>query len=323
MPPANSSSPPASEPAVIRLQSIVVTTDFSDAARQALPLAGELANQFGAALSLAYVIPTALPGEWGHIGITFEPKQIASEAWLRLERLRETELPANVAVEPVLLEGGPADRIVAFAKDSEVDLIVVATRGHTALKHFWLGSTTERIVRHAPCPVLVVRAQPVPVRFPSDVLCRFRHILVPTDFSDASQPALRYATAFARRCGGEVTLIHVIEPPPYPEFGYAHVPLKEAGLKRKAIGKLGECCRELELAGIKNGPVIRSGSAFSEITEHARQQGVDLIVIGTHGRSAIAHALLGSTTERVVRHAPCPVLVVRQQERDFISATTA
>lgn len=302
----------------MRLQRIVVTTDFSDAARQTLPLAAELANQFGATLSLVHVFPLSLPGELGHIGIVFEQKRLAAEARLRLERFRQDELPANLPVESVLLEGGPADRIVTFAKDSEADLIIVATSGHTGLKHFLLGSTAERIVRHAPCPVLVVRAQPVPVRFPGDVLCRFQRILVPTDFSEASRPAQRYAAAFAGPCGSEVTFIHVIEPPPYPEFGYAHVPLKEAGLKQEATAKLEVCCRELEQAGINTGYVVRTGSAFCEISEHAREHRDDLIVIGTHGRSAIAHALLGSTTERVVRHAPCPVLVVRQKEHDFV-----
>ena len=319
MPPANPSSTPMSRPAALRLQRIVVTTDFSDAARQALPLATELAGQFGAALSLVHVFPTSLPGELSQIGIVFEQKRLAAEARLRLERYRATELPANLPVETVLLEGGPADQIVAFAKASEADLIVVATRGHTGLKHFWLGSTAERIVRHAPCPVLVVRAQPVPVRFPGEVLCRFQRILVPTDFSEASQPALRYAAAFAGPCGSEVTLIHVIEPSPYPEFGYAHMPRKEAGMKRAAIVILEGSCRELAQAGIKNGLAIRSGSASHEIAEQAHEQRSDLIVVATHGRGVIAHALLGSTAERVVRHAPCPVLVVREREREFLA----
>ena len=188
------------------------------------------------------------------------------------------------------------------------------------MKHLWLGSTAERIVRHAPCPVLVVREQPVSVRFPGDVLCRFQRILVPTDFSEASRPALRYATAFAQPCGSEVTLVHVIEPSPYPEFGYAAIPVKEAGLKREANEKLEVQCRELARAGVKASSVIRTGNAFHEIAEQAREQNADLIVIATHGRGAVAHALVGSTAERVVRHAPCPVLVVREREREFVPA---
>jgi universal stress protein A len=79
------------------------------------------------------------------------------------------------------------------------------------------------------------------------------------------------------------------------------------------------CCRELAQAGIKNGLAIRSGSASHEIAEQAHEQRTDLIVIATHGRGVIAHALLGSTAERVVRHAPCPVLVVRERQREFLA----
>jgi nucleotide-binding universal stress UspA family protein len=271
-----------------------------------------LSKKFAATITLAYVFPTAPPVELSQIGLIFEQKRLAEEAKTRLVRFREAELPASLRVETVLLEGGPAHEIARFAKESDIDLIVTSTHGHTGLKHLWSGSTAERIVRYAPCPVLVVREQPVPVSFPGDVLCRFHQILLPTDFSEASRPALTYAAAFARPCNSEVTLIHVIEPPPYPEFGYAHVPVKEARLKREVSNKLDASCRELSQTGVRASQVIRTGSAFREIAEQAREQGADLIVIGTHGRGAIAHALLGSTAERVVRHAPCPVLVVRQ-----------
>lgn len=299
----------------VRFRHILVTTDFSESSRQALPWAAEFAAQFGARLTLAYVFPTTLPAELSHIGVVLEQERLAAESRRRLLRFREQELPAQLPVETVVLEGGPAHEITRLAKDSEADLILMATHGHTGLKHLWLGSTTERIVRHAPCPVLAVREQPVPVRFPGAVLCRFQHILVPTDFSEAGRQALRYAAAFARPCGGEITLAHVIEPPPYPEFGYAHIPAKEAGLRQQAREKLDAQCVELTAAGVKATPVVRHGNAFLEIAEHAREQSADLIVIAPHGCNAIARALLGSTAERVVRHAPCPVLVVREPER--------
>jgi nucleotide-binding universal stress UspA family protein len=306
-------------PSTSPLKRLLVTTDFSEASRQAFPWAVELGKQFGATITLAYVFPTALPVELSQIGIIFEQKRLAGEAKARLDRFREAELPASLPVETVVLEGRPAHEITRFAKESGTDLIVTSTHGHTGFKHLWSGSTAERIVREAPCPVLVVREQPVPVSFPGDVLCRFHQILLPTDFSEASRPALHYAAAFAQPCNSEVTLIHVIEPPPYPEFGYAHVPLKEARLKQAVTSKLNVSCRELSQGGIRASQVIRTGSAFREISEQAREQSADLIVIGTHGRGAIAHALLGSTAERVVRHAPCPVLVVRQRERDFVA----
>lgn len=293
------------------MKRILVTTDFSDASRQAFPVACELARRLGASLTLAYVFPTTLPAELSHIGIIIEQRGRAAEARQRLARFRERELPMNQPIDLVILEGGPAHEICTFARDAEMDLILTATHGHTGLKHLWLGSTVERIVRHAPCPVLVVREQVVPLCVPAEVPCRFQRIVVPVDFSEAGRPALRSAEAFALACSGEVTLVHVIEPPPYPEFGYAHIPTREAGLKHSAAAKLGELQAELGLAGVTAGTVIRTGAAYHEITAVAREQNAGLIVIATQGRGALAHALLGSTAERVVRHAPCPVLVVR------------
>lgn len=295
---------------------ILVTTDFSEASRQALPWAAEFARQFRAALTLVHVFPAGLPPELSHIGVVFEQRKLAAEAGQRLAEFRKQELPEPPHVETVLLEGHAAHQITTFARDSGNDLIVTATRGYTGLKHVWLGSTAERIVRHARCPVLVVREQPVPVRFPGNVLCRFHHILVPTDFSDDTRLALGFATAFARPCGGEVSLLHVIEPAPYPEFGYAHLPRKEAALKRSAGDRLQAQCGQLADAGVKAASTIRCGAAFHEIAAQAREHGTDLIIIPAHGRSAIRRALLGSTAERVVRHAPCPVLVVREEEED-------
>ncbi|MBI3415811.1 MAG: universal stress protein [Verrucomicrobia bacterium] len=310
----------ATETAGIRLKRILVPTDFSEASRPALAVASELATQFRASITLIHVFPTALPTELSHLGILFEQKRLATQARERLLRFREQELPAVLPVETILLEGGPAFEINRLAKDSETDLIIAATHGHTGLKHLWLGSTAERIVRHAPCPVLVVRCRPTTPGFPGEGVGRFLRIILAVDFSDASRCALAYAVALAQASGGEITLIHVIEPPPYPEFGYARIPAKEAALKRNAREKLESLAEELVHAGVKAACVIRHGNPFHEIAEQAYDQSADLIVVAAHGRGAIARALLGSTAERVVRHAPSPVLVVREREHEFVSA---
>lgn len=302
----------------IRLKRILVPTDFSETARQALPVAVELASQFGATITLTHVFPAALPTELSRLGLLFEQRRLAAEARKRLLRFRKQELPANLAVETASLEGGPAYEINRFAKDFETDLIVTATHGHTGLKHVWLGSTAERIVRHAPCPVMVVRPQPASPRFPGEGVGRFLRILLPVDFSQGSQCALSYAAALAQACAGGITLVHVIEPPPYPQFGYARIPTKEAGLRRSARKKLEPLAAKFNRSGIKTSIVIRHGSAFQEISSQAREAGDDLIVIATRGRGTVAHALLGSTAERVVRHAPCTVVVVREHEHDFL-----
>jgi nucleotide-binding universal stress UspA family protein len=141
-----------------------------------------------------------------------------------------------------------------------------------------------------------------------------KSILVPLDFSPPSMKALQYAVAFARQFKAKLTLVHVVEPVATPDFA-ASFPLAIENDKLMAAAN-----RQLEgvvkAARVPRGTVekllVRFGRSFNEIAAAARTRKVDLIIISTHGYTGLNHALLGSTTERVVRHAPCPVLVLRQ-----------
>lgn len=151
---------------------------------------------------------------------------------------------------------------------------------------------------------------------------KVKSILVPIDFSNASTKALTYAAALAEEFKAKLTLLYVIEPIAVPDF-MASFPLALGNdeLTETALARLGKFAGK---AGLKTSLIektlIRRGRPFAEITDAARTLKVDLIVISTHGYSGISHALLGSVTERVVRVAPCPVLVVRENEHEFISA---
>lgn len=142
---------------------------------------------------------------------------------------------------------------------------------------------------------------------------RTKSILVPLDFSPPSRKALDQAVSLARLFRAKLTLLHVVEPVATPDFTAAF-PLAMENDQAMAATR-----RQLEglvlSARIPRGLVekllVRFGRSFHEITEAARTRKVDLIVIATHGRTGLKRALLGSTTERVVRHAHCPVLVVR------------
>jgi nucleotide-binding universal stress UspA family protein len=149
-----------------------------------------------------------------------------------------------------------------------------------------------------------------------------RSILLPTDFSECANYALSYAASFARQAGAAIVCVHVIEPV-VPTVGYTGMaePLPMADLSdqledsaERELPKIAECD---ECAGLKVEEVIAHGDAASEIVRVARERGVDLIVISSHGRTGLGRMLFGSTAESVVRHAPCPVLVVKPpQERD-------
>jgi universal stress protein A len=142
---------------------------------------------------------------------------------------------------------------------------------------------------------------------------RTKSILVPLDFSPSSKKALDYAVTFARQFKAKLTLIHVVEPVATRDFA-ASFPLAMESDKLVAAAR-NDLERAVKAARIPSSTVekilVRCGRSFHEIAEAARTRKVDLIIMSTHGYTGLKHALLGSTTERVVRHAPCPVLVVR------------
>jgi universal stress protein A len=140
-------------------------------------------------------------------------------------------------------------------------------------------------------------------------------ILVPTDFSKHSESALAYAIPLARQFGAKLTLLHVIEPIATPDFEVAF-PLHLENEKAKAMceGVLTRTAEKMALEPqLLDRKLVRFGRPYNEIANAARTLKVDLIVIATHGYTGLKHTFLGSTAERVVRHAPCPVLVVRSQ----------
>lgn len=312
-------NPSTDSPPAVRLRRILVPTDLSVASLQAWPCAISLARQFGAKLSVVHVVPTTVPAELSHIGIVLDEKRAVAEATAALDRLRRQELPPDLEVDLEVLTGSPHYRLCEAARSLQAEMIILATHGHTGLAHIWLGSTAERVVRHAPCPVLTVRESWMAVKLPTESPVAFKRILAPTDLSNASRKALCYAAAFARQFGGTARLLHVIEPPPYPEFGYAYVPAKEARLRQVAWEKLEELRNQPPLSEVPDtSAAVRSGNTLHEIVSEAAEQKAELIVLTTQGHTGLVHMLLGSTAEKVVRHAPCPVLVVREKEQEFV-----
>ena len=148
---------------------------------------------------------------------------------------------------------------------------------------------------------------------PVPAMLKFKSILVPIDFSRISRKALDYAVPLAKHFGAKITLLHAIEPAPY-SADLTYVPMGEGfpiGPMKKELDALAKNTIEPELL---KTVLVRVGTAFEVITNVAHDCEADLIVITTHGHTGFKHVFMGSTAERVVRHAPCPVLVVRNCE---------
>jgi universal stress protein A len=150
---------------------------------------------------------------------------------------------------------------------------------------------------------------------------KLKKVLVPTDFSDSARQALRYGMSFAKEYGAELVLLHVVE---NLTVGYASdlfpVPMAEvfqeiSGYAKTELAKLGT---EARARGLAVQEQVVQGKPSAEIIRFASEHEIDVIVLGTHGKGMLDQALFGSTTERVVRRAPCPVLTVRMPEHEFV-----
>jgi nucleotide-binding universal stress UspA family protein len=148
---------------------------------------------------------------------------------------------------------------------------------------------------------------------------QLRHVLVPVDFSECSHKAFQYAISFARQFSADLMLLHVVVAvPPPPQMLVFEAETLRGKYHEEAAKHLSEWRKEA-VSQISVKAVVREGmAAHQEIVAAAHECNSDLIVIGNHGRGGLARVLTGSTAERVVRHAPCPVLVVRGREHEFL-----
>ncbi len=153
-------------------------------------------------------------------------------------------------------------------------------------------------------------------------MIRLKRILAPTDFSEHARHSLRYACAFASQFGAELHLLNVVQDlvAMVPEPGLAFPPpgdyMRE--LTQGAKRMLAALPDPQWAAGVSVVRAVRQGPPFLEIVRYAKDNAIDLVVAGTHGRSGLKHMLLGSVAERVVRKAPCPVLTVRLDGHEFV-----
>ncbi|HSP88099.1 MAG TPA: universal stress protein [Ignavibacteriaceae bacterium] len=147
-----------------------------------------------------------------------------------------------------------------------------------------------------------------------------KKVLVPIDFSDYSKSSLKYAVNYAKHFNASLVIVYVIEPVIYPpDFSMGQIAIPTPGLEmdKRAEEELNKLAEKEIPAGLSVKKIIKSGKPFVEIIETAAEEDVDLIIIATHGHSGVEHILFGSTAEKVVRKAPCPVLTLREPAKGF------
>jgi nucleotide-binding universal stress UspA family protein len=293
----------------LQIRNVLLPVDFSAPSLSAVQFAIPLIKQFGATLHLVHVfaqdypitalvaLPLVLPELEINKSVHRHLKDIAEKYSIALRR-------ENLHA----LKGRPFEEICRLARDISIDLIIIATRGNTGVKHLVLGSTAERVVRYSPCPVLVVRDAE-----PSGAVTGFRKILVPIDFSDCSMKGLAYAKAFAKPFTSRLVLLNSVHFQYYvasDEYARYDLPRLMQCVETSAREQMDDLVEKTDWDGLRVEISLQTGHPGHQICERAKDSGVDLIVTSTHGTTGFKHLLLGSIAEYVVRHAHCPVLVV-------------
>jgi nucleotide-binding universal stress UspA family protein len=296
----------------VRLKTILCTTDFSDYSNQTIAYGVAIAEEFGARLLVSHVIDLQFAAIYGTVH--FLPPDLQTQCIdTALERIRALMEGKGVPWEAVVATGPPADEIARIVTERSVDLAISATHGRAGLKRFVLGSVTERLMRSLTCPLLVVRdISPELMPDPSRGL-RFKKVLVGCDFSPASNAALEYGLGLAQEFEAELHLLHIIEPLVYSDFMAAS--LSEAqgdssDIKVRLDRRLTGLVTEEVMNWCRVKTAVIAGRSFEAIIDYAGENNIDLVVLGVRGHGVVETLFLGSTTDRVIRKAQCPVLSV-------------
>jgi nucleotide-binding universal stress UspA family protein len=279
---------------------IVLATDGSEEAELAAQTATALAGKTGSELYVVHVL--VLPPEALHDPFGADAREeFASRGRARLDEMVGRIEASGGAVVGAYFRVGNADaELVDQAEELVAGLVVLGSRGLGAMRRALMGSVSDSVVRHAPCPTLVVRERPL--EFPTT-------ILLASDGSEEAKLAGSTAADLAEGTGSELQVVTV--GPYLPEI-FSPTEEEPARLAREARTTLDEQVASIEGSGAKVGQAhLRLGGAAEEIVALAEDSGAGLIALGSRGRGGIRRALLGSVSERVVHHAHCPVMVVR------------
>jgi nucleotide-binding universal stress UspA family protein len=303
---------------VIEFKNILCPTDLSDASIRALTCAAAFARWYRSRLTVLHVVPTfdpipVGPGNFNaavQMVVPMSREEIVDE----MRRFTTTAGIGSLDVNLIAEDGDPARNIVEHALAKTTDLVVMGTHGRSGFERLLIGSVAEKVVRKAPCPVLLVPPHLTAVA--SEVT--FKRILCPMDFSPSALQAFGFALDLARQADGVVTLVYALEwlaeeePREYTHF---NVPEYREYLIQDARERVRTLVAEESRtwSAIEERVVI--GRAYREILKVAAESGTDLIVMGAQGRGGLGLTLFGSTTQQVVRAATCPVLTVRGADR--------
>jgi len=292
---------------MITITKILCPVDFFPASDAAVNYAAGLAANYDAAVHLLHVISPMPAGVYEYAIDTTEILKSMEESTIgEMNKLVARVKQAGAFAKAEVRVGDVYDEIKRSIEVLKPDLVVMGTHGRRGVERWFMGSTTEKLLRHSPVPLVTISA----TGEKSMAAPRFRRILVTTDFSEGTQDALAYAFSVAQENESQVLLLHVL-----------HDVDTEMSVKYRAplINGVQRELDDMVPAEARNWcnieTLVETGVPYRIILRMLEDEKIDLLVMNIHGKGMLDRALLGSTAERVIRAASCPVMMIPPLKR--------
>jgi len=291
----------------MQVKSILCPIDFSDFSSAAYHHALSLADYYKARLIALHVVELWKYPFADYVAHETDYAQFSAAmnegGQVKLQRFVKEHSAGGFQPELVVRQGNAPRCILSFAQKENMEVIVMGTHGRRGFDRLVLGSTTDRVIRKAACPVLVVsNASHTVLDTAPDGGHRLSRIFYCTDFSNNSERAREYAISLATEYSAELVLLHVAE-------NVSDVARAEAIIAER-IKQLGKLVSETERQNLKVRLTVKFGKPYEEIVRYATEEQASLIIMSARGGDAVDRAVFGSTTYRVIQLGPCPVLAV-------------
>ncbi len=306
---------------MIEIRRILCPVDFSDHSRRALDHAIAIARWYESTVTALRVFSAAPVQAFGPGPVVLEPIVLTpidrDQLLADTKAFVEKESGPGITIEAVVREGNTAAEILEQAASMKADLLVIGTHGRSGFERLVLGSVAEKVLRKASCPVMTVPGG-LPDAVPAGPVL-YKRILCPVDFSESSLRALKYAISMAQEADAQLVVLHIVEHE-FPNTADMPTFVYDAGMTvgdflKKRDEALHRRLQET-VAGADEFCSVESlmtcGKPWREVLRIAAARQSELIVMGVQGRGAADLLFFGSTTQHVVREAPCPVLTLRR-----------
>lgn len=288
---------------MIRFKKILCPVDFFETSSRSVKYAKALAANYQAGVHVLHVVAPVIPAAYGApFSVTDMTEDLEKEARRLLEKFKKSP-PAGVPVTTEVALGDIDTEILRSVQKQKADLVVMGTHGRRGFERFVMGSTTERLIRRCPVPLITIGSGKKGAATPPDI----KRILVTTDFSEGTADALAYALSIAQECQAKLTLLHVLNDVAADVIGKYRESLIH-GIESQLQKLIPEEALNWCDAEIR----VEIGLPWKLIPAIVKSGRFDLLVMNVHGKGLIDRALIGSTAERALRTATeiCPVLLV-------------